>query len=247
MSTGTSSIRILYQGRTYTCRIPTETFHATTISALQLLLLRQTGVDIGYPDLFYSFGSQRLVAEYNGRKLTFGDYGIRNGDSITVKMDYSSQFDHRFIGGECPGFMPLRFADVYSEDSFKEIKLSNSAPDWRIIAPGINFEGTCKNRFCQAENNVYIRRGFYDSTGGTCMLNYEITQLECPICKQRLDKKDINGVGVYKAKLEVKSKPSEGREVVVNIEARDKFMYAGCMDDNDKVDYEYILLIVRRF
>ena len=79
------------------------------------------------------------------------------------------------------------------------------------------------------------------------MLNYEITLLECPMCKQRLDKKDINGVGVYNAKLEVKSKAREDIEVVVNIEAKDKFLYAGCMDDNDKVDYEYIILIVKRF
>ena len=44
MSTGTYSIQILYQCRTYICQIPTETFHETTITALQLLLLRQTGV-----------------------------------------------------------------------------------------------------------------------------------------------------------------------------------------------------------
>ena len=143
---------------------------------------------------------------------------------------------------------PLRFADVSSEASFKDIKLTSDGPDWLTLAPGINFEGTCRNIFCQAENRtVVIQRGFYDSTGGTCMLNYEITQLECPMCKHRLNKKDINGVGVYEAKLEVKSKASEGREVVVNIEAKDKFLYAGCMDDNDKVDYDYIILIVKRF
>ena len=49
MSTGTYSTYVLFY-RYYTmlghifCQIPTETFHETTITALQLLLLRQTGV-----------------------------------------------------------------------------------------------------------------------------------------------------------------------------------------------------------
>ena len=82
--------------------------------------------------------------------------------------------------------------------SFKDIKLTSDGPDWLTLASGINFEGTCRNIFCQAENRtVVIQRGFYDSTTGICMLNYEITQLECPMCKQTLDKNGVNGVGVY--------------------------------------------------
>ena len=92
-----------------------------------------------------------------------------------------------------------------------------------------------------------IQRGFYDSTGGTCMLNYEITQLECPMCKQALNQDEIHGIGLYKAKLEIKSKTRGSKEIVVNIEAKEKFLYAGCMDDRDKVNYEYIILIVKRF
>ena len=151
-------------------------------------------------------------------------------------------------GGGGPGFLPLRFANVSSKDSFKKVDLTSEGPEWLTVTPGINFEGTCKNRFCKAKNEiVIIQKGFYDSTGGTCVLNYEITQLECPICKQALDKNEINGVGVYEGKLQVKSKTRGSREVVVNIEARDKFLYAGCMDNKDKVDYEYITLIVKRF
>ena len=239
MATGMSNIFIVgLEGKTRVCNFPTETFNETTISELKLAVQIKTGFEPDEQRLI--FVSKELKTIMNGREMTFRDYGLSDRSTILLVV--------RLTGGGGPGFIPLRFADVSSEASFKDIKLTSDGPDWLTLAPGINFEGTCRNIFCQAENRtVVIQRGFYDSTGGTCMLNYEITQLECPMCKHRLNKKDINGVGVYEAKLEVKSKASEGREVVVNIEAKDKFLYAGCMDDNDKVDYDYIILIVKRF
>ena len=187
------------------------------------------------------FDHEQLKAEGNGRGMTFGDYDLRDGDDISFCLP--------LMGGGRSGFLPLRFADLSSEDNFREVKLTPSDGLGRLtIARGINFQGSCRNRFCKAENEiVIIQRGFYDSTGGTCMLNYEITQLECPMCKQTLDNDEIHGVGVYKAKLQVKSKVRGSNEAVVNIEARDKYLYAGCMDHRDKVDYEYVILIITRF
>ena len=239
MATGLSNIFISgLEGKTIVCNFPTGTINETTISELKLAVQIKTGFEPDEQRLI--FGGLELETIKNGREMTFGDYNISNGSSITNIV--------RLTGGGGSGFLPLRFADVSSEDSFKDIKLTSDGPDWLTLAPGINFEGTCRNIFCQAGNRtVMIQRGFYDSTGGMCMLNCEITQLECPMCKQTLDKKDINGVGVFKAKLEVKSKTRGSREVVVNIEARDKYLYAGCMDDRDKVDYEYIVLKVTRF
>eukprot|EP00800_Vazella_pourtalesii_P016745 TRINITY_DN489_c0_g1_i4.p1 TRINITY_DN489_c0_g1~~TRINITY_DN489_c0_g1_i4.p1 ORF type:complete len:245 (-),score=34.25 TRINITY_DN489_c0_g1_i4:70-804(-) len=237
MATGMSTIFIQWlEGKTRTCYFPTGTFNETTISELKLQI--KTGFEPDEQRLI--FVSKELKTIMNGREMTFRDYGLSDKSYIMLVV--------RLTGGGGPGFTPLRFADVSSEASFKDIKLTSDGPDWLTLAPGINFEGTCRGRFCQAENRtVVIQRGFYDSTGGTCMLNYEIIQLECPMCKQTLDKDEINGVGVYKAKLEVKSKAREDIEVVVNIEARDKYLYAGCMDDNDKVDYEYIILKIKRF
>ena len=239
MATGLSNIFIQWlEGKTITCYFPTGTFNETTISELKLAIQNRTGFEPDKQRLI--FVSKELETIMNGREMTFRDYGLSDKSYIMLVV--------RLTGGGGPGFTPLRFADVSSEASFKDIELTYGGPDWLTVAPGINFKGTCRGRFCQAGNRtVMIQRGFYDSTGGTCMLNYEITLLECPMCKQRLDKKDINGVGVYNAKLEVKSKAREDIEVVVNIEAKDKFLYAGCMDDNDKVDYEDILLIVKRF
>ena len=240
MTTRISSIRIIdnAQNRTYTCQFPSETFHETTISELQLQLKKIMGVAIRNQRLVFDY--EQLKAEGNGREMTFGDYDLRDGDDVSFCLP--------LMGGGGSGFLPLRFADLSSEDNFREVKLINDGLGRLTIARGINFQGTCRNRFCQAKNEIVsIQRGFYDSTGGTCMLNYEITQLECPMCKQTLDKDEINGVGVYKAKLQVKSKEEGSIEAVVNIEARDKFLYAGCMDDRDKVEYEYVILKVTRF
>ena len=79
------------------------------------------------------FGSKDLETLENGREMTFGDYGLSDGSSIMVV---------RLPGGGGPGFIPLRFADVSSEDSFKDIKLTSDGPDWLTLASGINFEGT---------------------------------------------------------------------------------------------------------
>ena len=224
-------------GITKCCRFPKESFNETTISELKFEVLKIMKIDIDNQRLMYN--CQELYTERNDREMTFGDYGIANESTINLII--------RLAGGGGPAFLPFRFADV-SRDNFKVLELDNSAPDWRIIDQGVNFVRTCKNKSCKAKNDfVYARRGLYEESGGTCMLNYEITQLECPMCGHRLNKNDINGVGVYKARLNIKSKRKGRNEVTVDVEARDKFLYAGCMDDKNKVEYEYVILIVKRF
>ena len=239
MATGMSTIFIEgLEGRTNTCQFPTETFNETTISELQQAVQDKTGLGLDQQRLIY--GTKVLETILEDKQTTFLDYKISDGSNIILFI--------RLTGGAGSGFLPLRFADVSSGDSFKKMNLTTIGPKWLNIAPGINFQGICKNEFCQAENKIVsIQRGFYFSTGGTCMLNYEIAQLECPMCKQTLDKNEVNGVGVFKAKLQVKSKTRGNSEVVVNIWAKDKFLRASCMDDRDKVDYEYIILTVKRF
>ena len=239
MATRISNIFIQgLRNKTYTCQFPTETFNETTISELKRAVLDKTGIGLGEQRLIYR--GKTLETIRDGRKGTFGDYSLRDKSTIMLVMGLT--------GGAGSGFLPLRFADVSSEDSFKEMELITGGPEWSGIYPGINFDGTCKNRFCLANNEfVSIPRGFYDSTGGTCMLNYEITKLKCPVCRLTLDKNEVNAVGVFKAKLQVKSKKRGNNEVVVNIKAKGKFLAANCMDDKGKVDYEYVILTVKRF
>ena len=137
----------------------------------------------------------------------------------------------------------------FSKDNFtEEGVVSGGAPDWRCVVEGVNFRGICKNRYCRAENeHVNIPRGLYDSTRGTCTFTHEITKLECSICKQKLDKKDVSGVGVYNARLQIKSKRRDGSEVVEDILARDKCLFTRGMERENLLDYEYIYLTVTRF
>ena len=136
----------------------------------------------------------------------------------------------------------------FTKDNFKEEGMDNSAPDWRYVAEGVNFRGICRNSSCRAGNDVVIiQRGLYNSTGGTCTFTYEITKLECPMCKQLLNKKDVSGVGVYNARLQIKSKTYNGSEVVEDIVARDKSLFARGMERVNLLDYEYIVLTVTGF
>ena len=238
MATRKSTIYIQgLENKTSTCHFPTETFNETPISELKQAVQVITGIELDRQILMYI--GRTLETVRGDREMTFGDYSLRDKSNIILVI--------RLPGGG-PSFLTLRFADVSSKDSFKKVDLTTGGPKWLTVTPGINFEGTCKYRSCKAKNEiVIIQKGFYDSTGGTCMLNSEITQLECPMCKQELNKNEVNGVGVYEGKLEVKSKIEGSSVKVVKIEARDKFLYAGCMDDSDKVTYEYITLIVKRF
>ena len=240
MTEEVSSLHIvdIGQNRTYTCELPTKTFHETTITELQLQLEKTMGVGMFYQHLI--FDHKLLETESEGREMTFKDYNVRGGSSITFVL--------RSLGGGGAGFLPVRIADVSSEDNFEEIHLMRNGPKWLAISRGINFQGNCRNRYCQAENKlVMIQKGFYDSTGGLCMLNHEILHLECPMCKQTLDKREVHVVGVYKAKLQIKCKPRSGSEVIVSISARDKFLCAGCLHDRTRLDFEYIILVVKRF
>ena len=213
---------------------PSATFHQTKMPELRDKVRLTTGIDNEH---------QRLL--FNGKELdfksdrTFRCYGIKQGATIMLII--------RLPGGGGGGFIPLRFADITSEDKFKPIEFSNSAPQWRHVFDGLNFEGTCRTRACVAnKKSVMVRKGFYESTGGMCMLNYEITQLECPMCENKLDKGNINGVGIYKCKLEVKAKRKRQDEIRFEMESTDKFRFAQSLDEDDKIDYEYIILKVQR-
>ena len=207
----------------------TESFDETTISELKRALQVRTGIELDHQFLMY--GSKELETILNGRKATFRDYHIRDG--INIPLVIRSPGSSR-----PPGFAGL---------SFKEVNLYTEGPEWWTIPPGMSFRGTCKNFLCQARNqSVNIQKGFYDSTGGLSILNPEIAMLKCPVCEQSLDKNEVNEIGVFNAKLEIKSKVRGSSEVVVNIEARDEYLHASCMDGRDEVDYDYVVLIVKR-
>ena len=135
----------------------------------------------------------------------------------------------------------------YFWDRFKPVDFDYTAPDWRRVRKGLNFRGTCKNMACVANNDIVIvPKGFYDDTNGRCFVNYEVEQLECPMCDTKLDKTNVRDVGIYKCKLEVKTTVEGQNEIRYEVESIDKYRLAEsfCVDYNIK--NQAIVLIVKR-
>lgn len=59
---------------------------------------------------------------------------------------------------------------------------SGSSPNWRRISSGINLEGKCKNKDCEAyDENVWSRLGF-----GEFHLPYQVKNTPCKMCEHNL-------------------------------------------------------------
>ena len=226
-----------FNGKTWTLFFPAETFKQTTISEFKYQLELKMGIKTENPCFMYA--SKQLETRRNDIEMTFKDYNISEGSTIIQVL--------RLSGGGGSNFVPLSFTDITSGDKFKPIEFVDSAPLWRRVEEGLNFEGICKKFSCKAYNKaVMVRKGFYDTTSGQCMLNYEICQWECPMCGTKLDKENVTGVGIYRCKLEVKAKRERQDEIRYEMESTDKFRFAHSLDGKDKIDYEYIILIVKR-
>ena len=63
------------------------------------------------------------------------------------------------------------------------VKFGTDAPKWRVIESGINLEGVCKNKYCEAfGNKVWIKKGF-----GKFNITKEVYDSKCPICSKLCD------------------------------------------------------------
>ena len=222
-------------GKHYTIKLQPANFSATKILELKDIIQKKSGINVGEQRLIYR--GPELYEVRDGKYMTFKDYNIQNDSIITLTSVLR--------GG---GFLPLKFADITSKDKFKTKELSEDAPEWRIITPGLNFLGICENPFCVACNNdVWVMKGLYESENGYCILNIEITKLKCPMCESALAKKNVFGIGIYQCRVQVESKQEGKDEISYEIVAGDKmeYEYAGCLKEEDKIEYEYIKLIVK--
>ena len=236
MATGIATVHIIgLEGKTISINLPAATFSRTTISELKYQVELKMGVKIEIQRLVY--GNKQLESQRDGLVCTFGDYSICNSSTIVLVI--------RLPGGGGT-FIPLSFTDITSEDKFKPIDFDYTAPQWRMVGEGLNFEGTCKNETCKAKKKaVMVTKGFYDDANGQCFVNYEINQLKCPMCDTKLDKSNVSGVGIYRCKLEVKAKREHQEEISFNMESTDKFRFAQSLCEDDKINYEYIILLVK--
>lgn len=90
--------------------------------------------------------------------------------------------------------------DFNSLSKQKQVKFATEAPDWRVIASGLNLRGRCQKIGCPAYNHiVWINKGF----GRFNMGKHAYTSV-CPICKQIA--KDVDNFAFSNCKYKIKGK-----------------------------------------
>ena len=217
----------------HTIRYPEATFNWTKISDFKLQVESRTGVGRFHQNLI--FNGKYMYEQECDKQLTFDDYNVRQ--DATIKLATK-------LPGGVFNLFSLNFADITSENKFLPIDFAATAPNWRQVDEGINFEGTCDNVSCVAnDKDVYVQRGFYESSGGVCRLSLEMNQLFCPMCGDLLLKDNIHGVGIYRCRLHVQAKITGKQEIRFEVESRDTFKLAHSFSD-DKLSYEYIIFVV---
>ena len=199
-------------GKEFQIEFPIQTFQLSTVKDLISKIEQEKGIPLNSQSLYFS----GKMLENN----TFlSHYNIVNKSVVELKINTRHSNDST----------PLEFSEIPFEEKFNQINVSHCSPHLRLVGEGINFRGRCSNSDCEANNKiVYVQKGFYESTDGVCVLHDEIGHLECPICNHMLDKKSIHGVGIYKCRLEVKTKREGKYELNYATESKDSFKFAPC-------------------
>ena len=110
-------------------------------------------------------------------EMKLSEIKAKNNTIIFVSKDEAN------IGGS----MPIKFTDL-SKNIHEEIYFSKTAPNYRIVYKGINIEGICKSKKCEAFNKkVFVplkNKEKFD-------LIEERDNLECPICENLIVPKTV--------------------------------------------------------
>ena len=213
-------------GEDFPISIPSKEFANFKISDLQDKLEEVFHVSKDHQRLI--FAGQILISE---RSLS--DYGI----TMNVAIQFASWQENT------PEY--LEFIHVLSSQTFKPRDLSPFASMWERYGEGLNFQGTCNNDLCPAsDESVIVHKGFYKGTGGQCLLKAELGELSCPKCKTLLNEDKVDGIGIFKCKLEVKAKVEDQDEVCYTIDSRKKFLISESLNNHPK-GVAFIVLTVK--
>ena len=94
-----------------------------------------------------------------------------------------------------PKFDPIILPDVSNVDATKITKTVDIGPKWMYVAQGLNLEGVCKNKMCEA----YKMNVWSQMKCGKFLMGETVYKCPCPICG--VATKGNKKIGLYKCVL----------------------------------------------
>ena len=145
------------------------------------------------------------------------------------------------VRGGASNIVPLIAPDMTSEECFAKRNFASSAPDYRIISKGINFQGYCRNSECVAFNDlVDVQLGMCQDDHGVCNYAEIVFELPCPACKKLIDHKEITNVFFLNCTTRIKFKVYEGTTVEEFDITAPSDQYLALKDPKKFLKYYYI-------
>jgi hypothetical protein len=112
----------------------------------------------------------------------------------------------------------------------EKISFSPQAPNYRIVCRGLNLEGKCTNKVCEAFNkNVIVPKGL-----GEFHIAEELDQSQCPACDENILFKNIRNLGFWNCKFKIVGKQLSPEEKQVSkSDTAEKKHYTTYQEDDD--------------
>jgi len=125
------------------------------------------------------------------------EYGIKNNSKIKYKKV------PKIIGGGGT----TEFLDVTNDNAIKKNQFVTTAPKWRTVFKGLNVEGICNNKNCEAYNKLVI----CPIGLGIFNINFDIDKIFCPMCH---DLVDLETIGFTKCQYGFGGLKREGNKII---------------------------------
>ena len=145
------------------------------------------------------------ILYYNGHPIP-DDFCIEELVEANRGVVINMYLDKAIIGG-AQNIEKLTAPDITSEDCFENVAFSTSAPFYRTVTKGVNFEGICRNSKCLAHNDlVCVRLNMCKESNNICNYSEYMFELKCPACYTYILPEDIQNVDFLDCTVRVKYK-----------------------------------------
>jgi hypothetical protein len=113
--------------------------------------------------------------QYEGKQFSdcksLANYGVERDSTVHLLTH---------LRGGAPG---IEFTDIQNQSALCSVPFAKTAPKWKVCTRGLNLEGKCENKACEAFGQRVI-----------CMMGFTAVNLStdmapCPICKERVQVK----------------------------------------------------------